>query len=171
MNEILLNTTNTSLARSGVLSQLVVKPITSSAVLEMRRRVTFGLIKPENERYLTGETKDRDMMVKSVTFKVPDIKQTIEAKIDDEGYISFSTANAVMATKETIVKIITLVCTPVECIKGVINIRLHPIKGFIKGKVFTLDMQYGEDINREPISDIYTVDDIEEPKDENKKEI
>jgi hypothetical protein len=174
MNEILLNSTAVVPATAGELQpQLVIKPVTSTKVIEIRRRVSIGLVKPEDEKYLTGEASDKDRIVKSVAYKIPNIKQPVEAKIDEEGYLSFTTENAAMATKEAIIRIISLVCTPIECVKSSINVRLHPVKGHIKAKnIGQVDMLYGDDIGLH-ISELYTVDDTQsqESENENQKEI
>jgi len=169
MNDVSLN----SVALSRELQKAVVtKPRTSTTALETKRKVSIGLIKPEDEKYLTGSTSDRDMMVKSVLYKVSEIKQTIEAKIDEQGLIYFNTENAIWATKEAMVRIIALVCTPIECIKSTVNIRLHPLKGFIKSRDSEqVDMQFGDEIEPIKISDLFTVGNTQETKDENKKEI
>ena len=175
-SEILLNSTDVALlSGSGELQKaLVIKTKTSSTALESKRKVSIGLVKSEDEKYLTGTPSDRDKMVKSVSFKVPEIKQTIEARIDEQGYIYFNTENAVSATKEAMVKIITLVCTPVECVKSTINIRLHPLKGFIKSRnLDQLDMSFGDEIEPINIANLYTVGNTQsqEPENENKKEM
>ncbi len=160
MNDIVLNSdylvsTNTNDLQHG----LVIRTKSSEKALQTMRKVAIGLIKPEDEKYLTGELKDKEMMVTKVVYTFSDIKQTVEARIDENGNLFFNTENAALATKDAVVRIICLVCTHLECIKSApINIHLHPIKGYIKAKdTQKIDMQFGDELEPVNIANLYTV--------------
>lgn len=160
MNDITLNSSLVTTNANELQQALVVKTKSSEKALVVRRKVSIGLVKPENEKSLTNEISDIKYMVSRVVYSFPDIKQTVEAKIDENGNLFFNTENAALATKDAVVRIICLVCTHLECIKSVINVHLHPIKGFIRAKeTQRLDMQFGDEIENLNIADLYTIGD------------
>lgn len=128
MNGIILNSSLVPINANGLQQIMEIKTKSSEKVLVARRKVSFGLVKPENEKYLNNEVSDMKYMVSKVVYSFPDIKQTVEAKIDENGNLFFNTENAVLATKDAIVRIICLVCTPLECIKSVITPALKCCK-------------------------------------------
>jgi len=172
MHNTTLNSTAVATNTTGLMKNLVIKTKSSEKAIAVRRQVAIGLIKPADEKYLTGEPEDREKMVEKVVYTFPDIKQTVEARIDGNGNLFFNTENAALATKDAVVKIICLVCTHLECIKSSINIHLHPLKGYIRAKdTQKIDMQFGDEIDQFNIADLYTVGDPPStaPNDEKKE--
>jgi hypothetical protein len=177
MNDITLNSALVTTNASELQQALVIRTKSSEKAIAVRRRVSIGLVKPENEKFLTNEVSDKKYMVSNVVYTFPDIKQTAEARIDENGYLFFTTESAALATKDAVIRIICLVCTPLECIKSVISAHLHPTKGFIKAKdTQRLDMQFGDEIENLNIADLYTIGDQPSPapkdgeKNENKNQ-
>ncbi len=164
MSDIILNSTAVIPANSSELQQaLVIKTRTSENAIETRKQVSVGLVKPEDEKHLTGESLDRERMVSRVTYPISG-KYTVEARIDDRGNLFFNSENAALATKDAVIRIICLVCTPIECIKSVLSIHLHPAKGFIRARgEQRLDMQFGEEIEPIHVSNLYAMGESSTP--------
>jgi len=180
MNDITLNSALVTTSTNELQQALVIKTKSSEKALAVRRQVSFGLVKPENEKFLTNEVSDKKYLTNSVTYTFRDGDKTfvIEVYINEEGNISMKTETALLSTKDVVIRAIGLVCTHVECIKGFINAHLHPIKGFIRAKdTQRLDMQFGDEIENLNIADLYTIGDQPSPassgdegKDEGKKQ-
>lgn len=161
MNNTTLNSTTIIPANLTNLPQaLMIKTKSSEKAISIRRQVAIGLIKPADEKYLTGEPKDREKIVASVVYAFPEIQQTAEAWIDANGNLFFNTENVALATKDAVIKIICLVCTHLECIKSSVTVHLHPLKGYIRAKdAQKIDMQFGDEIEPLHISNLYTLGD------------
>jgi hypothetical protein len=92
----------------------------------VKKPVFVGLVAPEEEQYLTGYSSDISRMVNSVTYDIPETKETVQVSMDNQGILALDTKNVASVTKETALKIVSLVCTSVECVKNVISLRLSP---------------------------------------------
>jgi hypothetical protein len=156
---VALNSTAVTTTVDNIQQRVLIKTKSSDKAIAMRRQVVMGLVKPTDEKLLTGELNDKDFIVPKVIYTFDGIKGTAEAWMDENNNIGFSSENASLATKDAIVKIIAIVCNHIECVKSTLTIHLHAARGYIKSKEAKVDMTFGEEIEPLHISHLYAVDD------------
>jgi hypothetical protein len=156
MKTISLNFTNTPMdaTEDDLQRKINITTEVSKGVLELRKTVTFGLVDPKDEKFLTGTLKDQEIMHDKVTYGFDGI--IVEVSIDSSGYITLDTEKATSVKEDKIIEIITLVCTSAECVTSHLKVHLHPAIGYIKPRAANIGATYGEKTTV-GISELYTI--------------
>ncbi|CAL7961321.1 hypothetical protein GAMM_200018 [Gammaproteobacteria bacterium] len=144
-------TSNTAAAKFN--EQLVIR--TAYEIQERINKLAYGLVDPKNEEKLVGNPRSDINLIEdgAVIYRLTDTDGEsfeISVAIDASG-IHFDTSMLINIKAQTTIRIIFLLCGPIECIKSAFNIYLTQPKGFFKAKpISDVRIHYGDEVKINP---------------------